>query len=265
MIIKMSGCQEASVTSRSHTLLPSVVLAAMRILKPAAGFLAVLALLLSAIGAAGQGTFQDLNFERATLTNYSPGSIQVQVSDALPNWSAYLFNGQTLPQTYVWYDGLSLGGAAISVVDGKWPGGVYPSLTPIQGSFSLLLFGGGMGNDVSSIISQTGLVPSGTMSLQVKMSWFYAAPVITLGGQTVSMVPLATFPSYTLYGSDVSPLAGQVATLSITEPPPAYGLIPPSYVFLDDIRFVTIPEPNVFALSALGALLIGRSVKGRQL
>jgi hypothetical protein len=124
-----------------------------------------------------------------------------------------------------------------------------------------------MFNDTSSIIGQTGLVPSGTMSLQVKMSWFYAAPVITLGGQTVSMVPLATFPSYTLYGGDVSSFAGQVATLIITEPPPAYGLIPPSYVFLDDIVLSpqVVPEPSIFALSALGALLLGWRVYGRQL
>jgi hypothetical protein len=99
------------------------------------------------------------------------------------------------------------------------------------------------------------------------MSWFYAAPVITLGGQRVSMEPLQplqTFPSYTLYGGDVSSFAGQVAALSITEPPPAYGLIPPSFVFLDDIRFVTIPEPSFIALFALGALLIGSRVQKGQ-
>lgn len=100
--------------------------------------------------------------------------------------------------------------------------------------------------------------------MKAKMSWYDVAPVVTLGGQTVNMVPLETFPSYTLYGGDVSSFAGQVETLRFTEPPS--GVIPPSSVLLDDIVFSpqVVPEPTVFVLSALGALLFGRRIQGRQ-
>jgi len=96
-----------------------------------------------------------------------------------------------------------------------------------------------------------------------KMSRSSVAPVVTLGGQTISMLPMTTFPSYTLYGGDISSFAGQVATLSVTEAAPAHGLPYPSYLFLDDIRFVTIPEPSFSALCVLGSLLIGMRVLGR--
>ena len=116
---------------------------------------------------------------------------------------------------------------------------------------------------MSSTISQSGLVPNDTMSLQVKMSWYSVAPVVILGGRTVNMVPLQTFTNYTLYGGNISSFAGQVATLSVTEAAPAHGLPYPSYLFLDDIRFVTIPEPSFSALCVLGSLLIGMRVLGR--
>ncbi len=48
-----------------------------------------------------QGTFQNLNFESANLSGYSPGN-HVPVSDALPGWSAYFtIGGVAQPQTEV--------------------------------------------------------------------------------------------------------------------------------------------------------------------
>jgi hypothetical protein len=95
------------------------------------------------MGAAGQGTFQNLDFESANLAGYpapilGQAATSVPVSDGLPNWSPS-FSGTSegiIQLNQVWYDGLSLGGAAISVVDSKWPGGESPSLTPIQGNYS---------------------------------------------------------------------------------------------------------------------------------
>jgi hypothetical protein len=108
----------------------------------------------------------------------------------------------------------------------------------------------------SSTISQTGLVPSGTMSVLMDVQTDYGFTV-SLGGQDIHMVPLHTYPSYTLYGGDVSAFAGQTAQMSITAPySPVYN---PSDVLLDDITFSPnpIPEPSVFGLFALGALLLG--------
>ena len=246
MITKLSNCEEAPVTTRSHTLLPTIVLAAMWRVKPPAWLSAGFALFLSVEGVAGQGTFQNLDFESAIIpSGTQPGSI-VPISSALPGWSvSYSSPSGTIQATDVVYDGLSLGGAFVSIGD-RFPGGIP------QGNYSVCLFAGGLHNDTSSTISQTGLVPTGTVSFQVAIGWLFAAPIITLGGQTVSMVPLAT---YGLYGADVSSFAGKVETLSITEPPPA-GLPPPSMAYIDDIRFVTIPEPSIFALFALGVLLV---------
>ena len=241
MIMKLSNCEEAPVTTRSHTLLPTIVLAAMWRVKPPAWLSAGFALFLSVEGVAGQGTFQNLDFESAIIpSGTQPGSI-VPISSALPGWSVS-YSNQGGTATTIWYDSASLGGAFVSIND----------RAPLPGKYSVVLFAGGMGNDTSSTISQTGLVPTGTVSFQVAISWLFAAPIITLGGQTVSMVPLAT---YGLYGADVSSFAGKVETLSITEPPPA-GLPPPSMAYIDDIRFVTIPEPSIFALFALGVLLV---------
>jgi len=214
-----------------------------------------LALLLSIVDAAAQGTFQNLDFESANLAGYSPVSTQIPMADALPHWSAYIF---PLPQNYVWYDGVSAGGAAISVIDSKLPSYYSPFLKPIQGNYSVVLFAG-MQNGVSSAISQSGLVPSNTLSLQIKMFCSDVAPVITLGGQTVNKVPLQTFSNYSLYGGDVASLAGQVATLSITEPPPPSGQVPTTDVVLDDIVFSPemIPEPTFFALFVLATMLSG--------
>ena len=217
-----------------------------------------LAVLLTAAEGLAQGSFQNLDFEAAVIPSGTHPGLGVYISSAFPGWS---------PST-AWYDSVSLGGAAISVIDSSAAPYWYyqPSLQSfIQGQYSAVLFAGGIVNDTSSSISQTGLVPSGTRSLQAKMSWHNAAPVVTLGGQTVNMVPLQMFPGYTLYGGDISSFAGQVETLSITKPP-VYGQVPPSWVLLDDIGFSgqVVPEPGVFGLSALAALLIGWRVQRQQ-
>ena len=85
---------------------------------------------------------------------------------------------------------------------------------------------------------------------------------VTLGGQTINMVPLQAFPAYTTYGGDVSGLAGLVAQLSVTAPPTGV----PNAVLLDNIRFSSqfVPEPGIFGLCALGALLLGWRVLARR-
>jgi len=158
--------------------------------------------------------------------------------------------------TRVWYDTLSLGGNAISVMDAN----IGYSLTPIQGSYSVLLFGGGNTVLYSAAISQTGLVPSSARTILVDVSSWTPDAIppsfVTLGGQSIDMVPVEKFATYTRYGGDITPFAGQVAGLNIIEPP-AVG-VQPSLLELDNIMFSSeaIPEPSVFGLSALGAVLL---------
>jgi hypothetical protein len=89
--------------------------------------------------------------------------------------------------------------------------------------------------------------------------------VVTLGGQQLSLTALGSGANYTLYGAAIPALAGQTAELDFTvlaQNPHVINY----YVFLDAIQFsnLPVPEPGVFGLSALGALLLGWRVLGRR-
>ena len=125
-------------------------------------------------------------------------------------------------------------------------------------------------NPADTTFSQSSLVPIIAQSLQFKASspdsFGLAIPplVVMLGGQQLSYFPLGSGANYTLYGADIHTLAGQTSELDFTVRAP----IPHSgnnYVFLDSIQFsnLPIPEPSVFGLSALGALLLGWRVLRR--
>jgi hypothetical protein len=225
--------------------------------------------LIAGLSGHAQGTFQNLNFEAASIPSGTQPSL-LPISSALPSWGAYwASNPGATPVmsnalTQVSYDYFSLGGAVVSVLDTN----VGLGFVPLQGSYSAALFGG---QGVGATIYQFGLVPTGTRSLQLSAYSFGPSLIVTLGGQVINMVPLSVvsrsgFPaSYTIYGGDISSFAGQAEQLSITEPGPSSN--PPSELFLDNIVFSpdAAPEPSVFGLSALGALLVGtRALKQRR-
>ncbi len=195
-------------------------------------------------------SFLNLDFESANLSGYSPGSHNVPINAALLGWNGYFVTSTTTNQaTQVWYDDLSSGGAAISVNDTN--NGFGPAI-PLQGKYSVYLFGGS--GNVSATISQTGSVPVGTKSLLMDVNQYFGF-VVTLGGQTVNMVPLQLFSNYTLYGGDISAYSGQLVQLTITAPPTST----PNAVLLDNIVFSSsaVPEPNTLGLTILGGLLFG--------
>jgi hypothetical protein len=135
--------------------------------------------------------FQNLDFESANISGYSPGSQNVPVSAALPGWAASFVTGtSTNVATQVWYDGISFGGAGISVIDTN-----APIFSPLQGKYSAFLFGGAYGNTAlaSAGISQSGLVPTGTESLLIDAYVSGASFIVTLGGQTINMTLLQGF------------------------------------------------------------------------
>jgi hypothetical protein len=213
------------------------------------GILIILILIIKQ-NAKAQG-FVNLDFESANVSGYPPNSTDVPVSSALPGWSAYGINNSsgTNALTQVGYDFISIGSAGISVIDSNASG-----FLPLQGNYSAFLFGssnGSIGN--ATVISQTGLVPSGTMSLRMDVYAFYNFEV-TLGRQTINMIPLQTFPNYTLYGGDISSFAGNVETLSLIAPPTGE----PNGVEFDAIQFSpsAVPEPSSFGLFALGGLIL---------
>src|SRR5262249_2300528 len=147
-----------------------------------------------------------------------------------------------LESQVVGYDNFALDGPSVSIIDADMLG--YPVLA---GNYSALVLGATLstGEGIPATISQTALVPAGTKSVVVDMSWQLASPVVSLGGQTINMIPIKTFPTYTLYAGDISSFAGQTATLSFTEPPPPPGFLP-NLLELDNIILTTasVPEPQ---------------------
>ncbi len=221
-------------------------------MKPPLAFLTVMLLTVADWGFA-QG-FVNLDFESANIPSSTPAGSLIPISEGLPGWSACFVSTTAKNQTtQVAYEGISLGGVSVSIVDAKVGLGFYP----IQGNYSAFLCGG-VGTDsqlYSAQISQTGVVPSGTESVQFDAVLLVGPPfIVTLGGQTITMSPLETFSAYSLYGGNIpSSLAGEVATLAITEPPPTG--VPPSLLELDDIVFspASVPEPGTWVLVVCGA------------
>jgi hypothetical protein len=223
----------------------------------------VIGLFLLGRGRCFSQSFLNLDFESAKVSGYSPDSSDVPTTSALPGWTAYYSNSSvTNTANQVWYDGISLGGAIISVIDAN-----APSFSPIQGKYSAFLFGGGTSDNLlSASISQTGVVPAGTESLLFDAYVFGASFTVTLGGQTINMTPLQTSSNYTLYGGNIpSDLAGISEALTFTEPPAASSQ--PSMFELDNIQFSpsSVPEPSALGLSVLGGwVLVWRSWKARR-
>jgi len=206
----------------------------------------------STISSQAQGSFRNLNFEAAKVPNGTqPGSL-IPIGEGLLAWSGYFISGsETVQETQVTYEGISLGGPVISIVDAN----VGFGFNPIQGNYSAFLFGGGSRPLYSAEISQTGVVPSGTRSLLVDVRSDSTPFTVTLGGQTINMVPLQMFSTYTLYGGDVSSFAGQVAALNFIAPPASGAQ--PSMLELDNMVFSpnSVPEPTTLGLLACGGLL----------
>lgn len=203
----------------------------------------------------GQG-FVNLGFESAVVPGGTQPGTYLPIASALPGW-----NGPSL----VWYNGISLGGPGLSLIDSN---AAQYGDTPLQGRYSAYLFGGyipGQGMfDVS--ISQTGLVPTGTLSLRLD-AYSWHGFTVSLGGHTLPLMELQTFPgsprSYTRYGADIALFAGQVAELRITAPAP-YGTSP-NGLLLDNLVFSPspIPEPNTLSIVGLGLFLLCRIIVGR--
>jgi hypothetical protein len=228
-----------------------------------------LALLLSVAGAEGQGTFQNLDFESAVLVPV-PGDPYggVAFGPAFPGWTVYIGGA---PLDAAWYPNALynnefLDSSGISIFDHNF---AYGSV--IQGNYTALLQAG---MDLKTLqpadtrLSQTGLVPIGTQSLLFEARFTYGRPptsfAVTLDGQNLSLVPLSTSGGNTLYSADVRQWAGTTATLDFTlfagRPH-----IDNAYLALDSIQFWQVPEPSVYALFALGALLLSwRALRRRR-
>ena len=204
----------------------------------------------------GQGTFQNLNFESATVPVSQPASPPgvptVDISVALPGWTAFIGTNQA---SMVMYNSRTLDTSAVSLIRDN-----SQVLPVIEGSFSVFLLGGYAGAiPTDTSLSQTGLIPSFAQSVQFRAA--FGRVEVSLDGEVLSRVPLQVTSEYTLFGADVTQSAGQVRELRFTvfAPSDGGGGLPE---LLDSISFSSqpIPEPRLFCLFALGALLLGWQV-----
>ena len=186
-----------------------------------------------------QGTFQNLDFESATLVPI-PGDPfgRVEFAPAFPGWTGYV--GTNL-QTVADHNGRLLEQPGIAVM-----GPDYPSPNLFQGHYFAELYTA-PGVPIAPALAQTGTIPGAAQSIR-----FYGgsqdAPFVRFADQLIPLSVLESAPSYVIWGGDISSFAGQTGELRFQG----------SRRF-DNIIFSPepIPEPNLFGLFGLGALLLG--------
>lgn len=214
-------------------------------------------LLLSALGAAGQSTFQNLGFENTTLTVLvtNPFGPYYTTNATVPGWSwspqgTFGFGD---PNTTVSLNGVALDAPAVTLH------GTNSFNPAFQGGYMIYLQGGttagGLvtGNTNGASIFQTGQIPIIARSL---IYFGNAALNVSFNGQPLSPVAMNRTPTYTRWGIDISPYAGQSGELRFVVPWLANSM-------LDGIQFSSsaIPEPSAVSLSILGFILVGASAR----
>jgi hypothetical protein len=217
----------------------------------------------------GQGDFQDLDFESATLSPVTPNGpvVFVPISSALPGWSASI-GGVSV--TEVVQNNCTLGQASIDIFGPNYP--VVGQESPfgqgtIDGNYTVFVQSGANPQDeemgVNASIWQTGTIPADAQSLEFK-AWTYlssGAFSVSFDGDSLSPVVLSsTMNLYGIplieYGANIAPYAGQTGELEFTS---IFNYHAPSWTELDDIGFSTVavtPEPNTLALVVMGGLAL---------
>lgn len=195
--------------------------------------------------AQGQG-FVNLDFENATIPPTPVGGSTFPADPALafPGWTV---GGSG---TVVGYNSVSTGAPAVSLIGPNFPNSA--GITPLQGLYSVALqyfdIAGG-----PPTLSQTGMIPSGTQSINFLVGNGASDGVVTLGGVSI---PLVSIPGGRLAGNIPSGFADTLAQLTFsTTTGNRFG----DFLYFDDVQFSVspVPEPGTLALFATGAVLLG--------
>lgn len=226
----------------------------MRTMKPIYIVWLGLGLIAFSRNACGQN-FVNLNFEQAEIVfDPSDSSIGgVYASDAIPGWTV---GNDFLGTNDILYNELSLGAPSVSLCGPPSKGSVSPTPAPLDGNYSIDLYGGVPGETYPQLgisISQTALVPASAESIRFIASSDGGGPLlVSLGGQNILCSAISTGPDYTLYGGDISAFAGQIETLTFHAP---IGVN--NYWELDDIKLSSLPapEPDVLSIFGIGVFL----------
>jgi len=186
---------------------------------------------------AGQGTFQNLDFESAKVPDVpiSQGGL-VYVTNGVPGWAIF----PQITPGFMGHNTLPLGGAAVIIFGPQWPTNQI-----LEGKYTVGLFHSTAGQPTSALITQTGQVPGNAKSVRFYGGGFFD---MSFAGQQIPVVNLGEGSNYTVFGGDISAFAGQIGELQFV-----------GNGFLDKIQFsdLAIPEPSVFALCMLGVIILG--------
>jgi len=203
--------------------------------------------------------FQNLNFENSNVPYASNASAIVSAADAFPGWTVRETNTVL---TTVPYNAFLSPGANVAL----------NSLGPtghgaLEGLFNAYL-NGWYSSDCS--IAQFGTVPAGADTLYFRAGggWSVEALTLTFDGHVLTPVVVEGLPNvaWGALEADVSAFAGLTGELRFTirdvQAPEGQWLF--SNFYLDDIQFVPVPEPHVWALFGLGAIALAAARRHRK-
>lgn len=211
----------------------------------------------------GQG-FLNLNFEQATVASapsgYTPSDAfnPISAASAFPYWTVR--QDGTICNA-VWGTPVALDQTSVALVSAGY--------SPIQGNYSVQLSAyadAPSGFYHNSSISQTGLIPLGTLSLLFLVASPSQAgavqpnPIVTINGTPISLSLLSQSGGVMTMAGDVSAFAGSTAELAFLCQATQGGGFPSNEnIFnLDGIQFSSspVPEPGTLGLAALGGVLL---------
>ncbi|MEO0795314.1 MAG: hypothetical protein AAFX93_09140 [Verrucomicrobiota bacterium] len=213
-------------------------------------------MLLSISAANLSGTFVNLGFESANLSNPIIDDPSFQTHDwsnAAPGWG----HNTGTDADVVYYINSHLGDSQRYLIFDA-TNNAFTGMDPLAGNFSLLI---GSGNDYTgpdlngnligyehAFISQTGMIPAQANSIQLQAIGDLA---VFVDGNTIPMINLGG----NLWGVDVSGFAGQTSELVIMEDGAVDSL---GTLVVDDIAFSTtvVPEPMTIGYVAVTGFLV---------
>jgi len=190
--------------------------------------------------------FVNLDFEDATVAptpiNEYGGSVDPAI--AFPGWTV---GGSG---TYVLYNDQTLGSPAVSLMGPTFPSAT--GYTPLQGSYSVLIYYDNPSILQQPTLSQTGMIPPGTQSINFLVGNGESDAAVALNGVNI---PLVSISGGRMAGN-ISAFAGSVAQLTFST---SNNRVGDNFLYFDGIQFSTssVPEPSEFALGTIGALLLG--------
>jgi hypothetical protein len=209
--------------------------------------------------------FANLNFEQARIVSAPAGftpfdaSPPISAASALPAWTV---REDGIVCNAIWGAPQALDETSVALVTAT--NGIYPGYVPLQGSYSLQFYawqGAQAPFFRTSSISQTGLIPATTRSIQfllksppVAGGFIPANPMVTIDGIPLSIFPQSVSGGIVTMVGDVSGYAGSTVDLTFLCQGTAGAFPLSENIFtLDDIRFSTqsVPEPSTLGLLGL--------------